>query len=660
MRKLFDILDKATAYWLTIYFFLLIIFIIFRADFIFFLRDYLNENTAFSDIIFSQYKGAMLSMTSAGYLSLFLFVPTLFSVVFQHKFFVNFKKICAFVLLFILSVLHTASFPFYETYRENFNQMIFRGMNEDWRALLITFYEQFSLIPRLVIAIILTIILYKIFNFLIKKDYFSKLFFVFPKIISRPVLIIFCYLTILWTLFGGALSWEHQVDFENSGVMKDKFLNEAILDSPQAIYRAYRHNSRALSCNGLDFTAADVKRLAAIYANTEEYSDNLDDYLTKYASGEKIKEPRHIFVILAESYAAWPLLNEYENLHIADGVKEIMQNEDSDYTLTMLPNGSSTVSAVMGITTGFADANLYLTVMEEAYKEPYSTAIAPAMKRLRYKTNFYYAGPATWENIGAFTKAQGFDNFISKGDFKNSEGSVWGVKDEILFDEVFNDLTDEKTFNVILTASNHSPFNLDLNAENVDTVSIKNALLGDAKEDKWLIKELGHFKYADREIAKFIAKTKEKYADSLFIIIGDHADRYNIEKNTMNYKRYAVPFIIIGKGIKKGTLDKKSAGSHIDVMPTLIEIIAPKNFKYCSLGKSLTENQKAVNYGFVMTRNFFGNADKIPLEFEKISDENDALNEEEMINYINSVRAISWYRAKYGNIIDENLIKNTN
>lgn len=657
MKKFFEIIDKILINWLTIYFFLLFVFIIFRLDFTFFLKDYLNENTTLSEIVLSQYKGAFLSMTSAGYLSIFLFVPIIFSTIFKSKFFTVLRKICSIVLLFILSILHIASFPFYETYRENFNQMIFRGMNEDWFALLITFYEQFSLIPRLISAIILTVILYKIFVFLLKKDYLAKLFLRLPKIIYLPILVIFCYLTVLWTLFGGALSWEHQIDFENSGVMKDKFLNEAILDSPQAIYRAYKHNSRALSCNGLDFTAADVKRLAAVYANTTEYSDNLDDYLTKYAKGENIEKPRHIFVILSESYAAWPLLKEYENLHIADGVKEIMQSENSDYSLTMLPNGSSTVSALMGITTGFADANLYLTVMEEAYKEPYSTAIAPVMKELGYKTKFYYAGPATWENIGAFTKAQGFDEFISKGDFKNSEGSVWGVKDEILFNAVFENLTNEETFNVILTASNHSPFNLNLDEENIDTVSIKNALPKEAQNDEWLMKELGHFKYADREIAKFISKTREKFPDSIFIIIGDHADRYNVEKNTTNYKRYAVPFIITGKEIKRGILDKKSAGSHIDIMPTLVELIAPKNFKYHSLGRSLTENKKAVNYGFFLTRDFFGNADKIPLEFEKISNENETLNEEEMINYINSIRAISWYRAKYGNVINESLIK---
>jgi len=658
MKNLLNIFDKIASNWLNIFFFLLIILIIFRLDFTIFLNEYLRDDTAFNEVILAQYKGALLSMTSAGYLSLFLFVPTIFFVIFGNKFFMILRKICAVILFFVLSILHIASFPFYETYRENYNQMIFRGVNEDWYALLITFVKEFSLIPRLITTIILTIILYKIFKIILEKNYIEKLFCKLPKIISRPILIICCYITILWTLFGGALSWEHQVDFENSGVMRDKFLNEAILDSPQAIYRAYIQNGRVLACNGLDFTAKEVKRLAANHANSPETSDNLDDYLTKYAKGQVIEKPRHIFVILAESYATWPLLEEYENLHIADGVKEIMKENDSDYTLTMLPNGSSTVSAVMGIVTGFADANLYLTVMEEAYKKPYPTAIAPVMKELNYRTKFYYAGPATWENIGIFTKAQGFDEFISKGDFKNSEGSVWGVKDEIVFNEVFEKLTNDPTFNIILTASNHSPFDLNLDKENIDVSEIKNALPIDAKNDDWLIKELGHFKYSDREIAKFIKRVKAKFPDSIFIIMGDHADRYNIEKNTNNFKRYSVPFIITGKDIKKGILNEKAAGSHIDIMPTIVELIADKDFKYFALGNSLSENKIAVNYGFFMTKNVIGIADKMPLIYEEISNDNNVdFNEEETINYINAIRAISWYRAKYGNTINENFLK---
>ena len=656
MKKIFEITEKATCIWLTIYFFLLGVFITFRLNYTFVLRDYLSENTSLLDILEAEYRGALLSMTSSGYIGIFLLLPLLFFIVFEKNFLLKIAKIFTATILFILSLLHIASFPFYRTFRENFNQMVFRGINEDWTALIATFYEEFSLSLRLTAAILLCFLLYKIFFFLIKKNYIKKLFSFFPQIISLSVLTVFCYITVLWTLFGGALSWEHQVDFENSGVMGDNFLNEAILDSPQAIFRGYTNTQRVLACNGLDFTAADVKRLAAFYSGKAEESSDLDYYLTKQATGAKIPKPKHIFVILAESYAVWPLLDDYENLHIADGMREIINEENSDCSLTMLPDGSSTVSAVVGTVTGLADANLYLTAMNEAYKEPYSTAIAPIFKRLRYKTNFYYAGPATWENIGAFTKAQGFENFISKGDFISQEGSVWGVKDAILFEKVLACLSDEASFNVILTASNHSPFDLDMKSEGIPVEAIRKALPEKAQDDEWLIKELGHFYYGDREIARFIKAAEKKYPNSLFIVMGDHADRYNMEKIPSNYRRYAVPFIIHGEGIKKGLLHEKSAGSHIDIAPTIVELIAKRNFEYCSLGKSLSENLCAVNYGFFMTRDIMGQTDKIPLDYEKISNDEVDFNQEETQNHINAIRAISWWRGKYGNMINEELI----
>lgn len=91
-----------------------------------------------------------------------------------------------------------------------------------------------------------------------------------------------------------------------------------------------------------------------------------------------------------------------------------------------LPNGASTVSAVTGIVTGFADANLYLT-MPEAFAAAYPTASAQ-LEKLGYHTNFWYAGPATWERIGAFVKAQGYDNFYGRGDFfRRCAGKCLGV-----------------------------------------------------------------------------------------------------------------------------------------------------------------------------------------------------------------------------------------
>ena len=136
--------------------------------------------------------------------------------------------------------------------------------------------------------------------------------------------------------------------------------------------------------------------------------------------------------------------------------------------------------------------------------------------------------------------------------------------------------------------------------------------------------------------------------------MGDHADRYNIEKTPTTYERYGIPFIVTGRGIHKGTLAPESAGSQIDAVPTLLELIAPKGFSYMSLGTSLTAgNRQGVNYGFFITRHAIGKADTVPLVPEPV-DGGPApeLDQQAMQDHINAIRSISWWRAKYGPILD--------
>ena len=372
-------------------------------------------------------------------------------------------------------------------------------------------------------------------------------------------------------------------------------------------------------------------------------------------------KPKQIFLIVSESYANWPLLDKYSQLHIADGMKGIIAGEDADYCNAMLPNGASTISAMTGVTTGLADANLYLTTMPESFKQSYVTAIAPQMEKLGYTTNFWYAGPATWERIGAFTEAQGFQHFYGRGDMpEEAEGSVWGCDDEYLYAQVLQGVSpDTSSFNVILNVSNHSPYTVDVAAKGFDADKLRQALPPEAAKDDWLVNELGHYWYADRELAGFVKNLKEKYPECLVLIVGDHADRYNIDKQPSLYERYVVPFVVTGAGVHKGTLLPDSAGSQIDIGPTIIEMVAPKGFVYYAIGSSLTRsNRQGVNYGFWITRDFMGEADRIPLEPVQIEgSQGRPINEPALQHYIDAVRSISWWRPKYGPVLDEALLK---
>lgn len=628
---------------------------IYRIIFIGGMHEYIAVDSDFSLIFTAIYSGAKLSLQTAGVLTLCMLI-SLVAEGFSKRL-RWFRQVCSFCVLFITTLLFIARFPFYQQFHSGFNQMIFTAMHEDVYALFISLIEEFHLPLKLCIVVLLVCVLNYIFNKFIDKKWG---FFKWSKLKSKYrliILLIGVYLLATLSLYGGGWSWKSGVNWENAGITNDTFLNESILDDYQAIYRAYANQMRMEACNGLSFSAQNVRDLAKSLTNKDGGND-LSIYLAKEATGAKIEKPKHIFVIVSESYANWPLLDKYSNLHIADNMKKIIAEDDTIYTSHMLPSGSSTVGALMTMVTGMANSNLYLTTMPEALANPYITATALQMKNLGYETSFWYAGPATWENIQEFTLAQGFDNFYSRGNIDpNATGSVWGADDGYLYDAIFKQIDDNKmTFSVILNTSNHSPFNIDLEKEGFDASKVIEGLPDKEKNNQELIKELGHFWYADKMASDFINKVKAKYPDSLFIFVGDHADRYNIDKVPTMYERYSVPLIITGKGIQKDLLPEDMAGSQIDIMPTVIDLIAPEGFTYYSVGKSLSENKLGQSYAFWITADAIGNTDDLvekPQYFNR-----EVLPDRTVLeNYINGVRAISWWLGKYGTIIDEALLQ---
>lgn len=649
---------------LKVYGFYLLVLSVFRAFFLFWMHEYMGAGTGAHDVLLALWRGTRLSFQTAACLALVSFVPGFL----LHCFWKRAERPVVLalnaLLLAALSILYVASFPFYRQFHANFNQMLFTGAKDDVVALFWTMVQQYNLPVRLAGALLLAFVLWRLLRAVLATDFLDGRLSA-PRM-PRPVRYLwrlaflgFCYLMVLFGLFGGSTGWQTSVNWENAGVTKDDFLNEAILDNLQAIYRAWNLNSRMLACNGLDFTAEDIRNLAALYAHRAPDSDDLDTYLLQQAKGPQIAKPKQILVILSESFANWPLLPSYQNIPISQGMRALIAEDDTDYCPTFLPNGASTVSAVTGVVTGFADANLYLTTMPESYRAPYITASAPQMAKLGYDTAFWYAGPATWERIGAFTQAQGFAHFYSRGDYGDVPGSVWGCEDEYLYEHVLDGLSaDTPSFNVVLNASNHSPYDVDVEAKGFDKEAVRESLPDSVQQDEELLKELGHYWYADRELAKFVQAVKEKCPDSLIVIVGDHGDRYNLEKTPPMYERYGIPFIITGKGIHKGILLPDSAGSQIDIVPTLLELIAPKGWPYYAVGRSLTtEARRGVNYGFFITRQAIGKADTVPLVPESVSGgDAPAIDDQAMQDYINAVRSISWWRPKYGPTLDDALV----
>jgi len=643
---------------LRVFFYLLAVLSLFRVLFLCGMTDYLQPQTGLQDIVPALWLGLRLSMQTAGLLALPVWLIGELSGLCSEKMRFWSYRIMGGTELALLAIAFVGRFPYYRQFHTGYNQALFNTVHDDMWALLVSLVQEFNLPLRLAGALLLAALLCRGLQSWLGRD---MLFSRWLQQAARPAQLLLSavgsgilYLVVAWTMYGGSLGWQTALEWENVGVTGDRLLNEAILDDVQAIYRGYTLQHRNLACNGLEFSAEEIQRLTArLAANSGRpglTGNDLDVYLTRQARGNKIKPPSQIFLIVSESLANWPLLEEYQALHIADGLRSLKSSSETAYTGAMLPNGAFTVSAVMGLVTGFADANLYLTTMPEAFAAPYPTAAAPILRRLGYTPHFWYAGPTSWERVQDFALAQGFASFAGRGSFKNAEGNVWGLEDEHFYRGVLAQLEDsERGFHLLLNVSNHSPYSLDLARAGFPKEKVRAALPEQEQNNEELLRQLGHYWYADKQLTWFVRELQSRYPDCLIAIVGDHADRYNVEKNPSEYKRLAVPFLLLGQGIKKDMLPPEAAGSQIDILPTIVELIAPEGFSYEALGSSLDRNRRGVNYGYWITADTISQAD-VPFAPQDFQGNVAAMPQaaEGMEDYINAIWAISWWRAKHG------------
>lgn len=640
---------------LKVFLFFCVLLSLFRSAFIVLLQGYLGANSGVGDIWQALYYGARLSMKTAGVAMLLAFLfATLPNTVLRTERFEKFRLISGAVFLTLLTVLYFARFVYYQEFHSGFNHLIFNALHDDQSALYHTVVQQYQLWPRSFAAVLLSAaLIWSLRKWLAWCATDRVVRFLTEQ--SWPMRMALCALLFLFAVFvrfGGSLTYAKSLHWENCSLSKDAFLNEAILDDVQALYRGYSIKKRIET--GTAEGVHPEKLQAYLHSYRNEALPKLDDYLLRHAAGARIAKPRQIFLILGESYAQWPLWDEYADLHIADGLREIQSRENAVSVRCFLPNGAFTPMAANAIISGLSDVNIYPNHQEESYRGVYATALAPQMKRLGYKTCFWYAGFSAWERIRDFALAQGFDEFHSASDFPYKSGNVWGADDAYLFDAIRTYLEQNDTaptMHVILTVSNHAPYSVDLQATGFPEEKVKVALAArNVTADPDLLRRLGHYWYTDRQIATFVKDAESRDPEgSLFVITGDHADRTNIEKQPDLFTRYAIPLVIYNRGgINRKLFPSNTAGGHVNLGATLIELIAPQGFAYHSLGDSLFSSQVGFNHTVWMTANAIGQIETDRSDTLQLN-MNIAQERKKAIEELKRMRTISWWRTMRGN-----------
>lgn len=583
---------------LKIFLYFIILFSVFRLAFMGIFHTYL-ASCSWQDIFLCLWYGFRLSLKTAGLLMLigavFATIPQLIFLKWPAD---CIRKICGSVSVIVFTIAFFARIPYFEIFNSGFNIMLINGANDDWGAIVNTAVNEYGLLWRLPLAFlaagILVWLLFKLLKIQTRPAQISgskKLWIAILRIvIVLPIFFVF-------VRYGGAFDYAHSINWESAERLKSAFLNENILDDGQACYRVYKIWKEQKKLTDVNISPEEIRKDIMILGGNPQ-ADTIENAFKRQVAVPKLaKQPDNVIVILGESYALWPMLPKYQPMGLADEALRMANSENSCSTALMLAHGTGTMPAVNGYVTGLAEAGLTEETVPESYKTKYGTGIGQIMKDAGYTTVFWYGGMPSWRNIKDYVLAQNFDECYCSSDFHYEGGNAWGCPDKTLFDKVYEYIDahpNQKTFHIILTTSNHPPYTIDVVAEGFDKNKVLHNLPDDISSDKETINELGHIWYADMAMGFFVRQTEKLKPDTLFVVTGDHAERFTFSKD-VDYKTLsAIPCIIYGKYVNKNWLPDNATGCAMQILPTLAEIVGKPNMRYSSILPSLFANDEPV------------------------------------------------------------------
>ena len=589
---------KAYVYWC-------VVFAVFRFAFIVIYSSQI-EGLFTADVLQSMWLGLRLSLKTAGILVLFGGVlATLPSVVFKNWQAEKVRYVWHSLATIVFATLFFARIPYYQIFNAGFNMMIINGMHDDKYAILMTAINEYQMLWRLPAAILVGIALAYILKCVFKTPVIKFADMKCKKIAAVCAVLLVPFLWV-FARYGGAFTYSKSINWESAARLKSNLLNEAILDDGQALYRVYAMKRKLAKDTNVNITVDELKKkIAAVGGNPN--AATIDEAFKRTVVAPKMaQQPNNVVLIIGESFGLWPFLPQFKDLGLVDQTIALQNSEHGFAVENMLAGASGTMPSMNVLLTGLPNTGIYENYQPNSFKTKYQMGIGYIMKKMGYKTIFWFGGFGGWQNFENMVLAQSFDEFRCADEFKYTGGNSWGCPDADLFKEINKYIAkqgDEKVFHMVLTTNNHPPFIIDVDKEGFKRSEVVAKLPADIKNDAQTINELGHMWYTDKVIGEFVKTTEAEEPNSLFIITGDHSERFNFAKEQETKTRTAIPCVFYGKGITKEMFNGVKVGVHNQLAGTIAELIAPAGFEYSAMLESMFKEKVVYNGHLYATEN---------------------------------------------------------
>ncbi|MHC4294889.1 MAG: LTA synthase family protein [Planctomycetota bacterium] len=241
--------------------------------------------------------------------------------------------------------------------------------------------------------------------------------------------------------------------------------------------------------------------------------------------------------------------------------------------------GQRTNRGLIGVLCGHPDLTGQSILKRDRSQASFLTL--PGIFRERgYRTMFFYGGDPNFDNMKRFFGTGGIQQFIGLEQMRNRgvEGN-WGMPDEIIFSEAhetFKQLGDERFFSVILTVSNHEPYDVPLDRTKMHP--------HDTEENR----RSNAYRYADWSLGEFFgqARNAEYFKRTIFVLVADHGRDWD-RTQIIDAPGYRVPALIYAPGIvPAGRVS--TVTSQTDLPPTLLALLGG-SYEHCFFGRNVLD-----------------------------------------------------------------------
>lgn len=494
---------------------------------------------------------------------------------------------------------------FYYHFHDVYNRNMWLGKNADKKNLWDIFFNQNHGAWLLAGGVVYGIAMYALGGYLLGLPVFAL-----PHVGStagqyalNTAVFLLTIAIYYWFNFGGTFRHRLKPEWDEvpSEVKNDVFLGKATMDDLVALKIVWKHPAPDFVAESEEMTEKNIKVVLPNYAAQQ----NPLQGFVRHAQGARIAMPKHIFFILEESHCQGLYDETYNMLNVVKYTKRLRNTSGSLVINNFQPAGMISQTALGSILLGIYDCDVELNEnkliwdMDAAWLP---TTMAGQLKKLGYETSFWYGGSLTWGSLKHFTPAAGFEHAYGGPDFcpPDSPQTWLGVYDHIYLDEVAkkieNTATDKPQFHFIYTTSNHGPYNIPYEKYGIEEKDAVSLPLGTLKAGDMDMRRFAGILYADKAVGDFVERMKKLDKDSLFILTGDHAsavapfDKGILPRKDMLLReRILTSFSMHHPELKPKMLAGNVLGEHQNILPTIMELIAPKGHEYYSLKPPLTE-----------------------------------------------------------------------